>query len=69
MRLNGFPTAPVVIGMVLGSPLERSLRQGLILTDGNFLTFFQSPVALLLFALTALVLTWPILGSRLRSEA
>jgi putative tricarboxylic transport membrane protein len=69
MRLNGFPTAPVVIGMVLGYPLERNLRQGLILTDGNFLTFFQSPIALLLFALTALVLAWPMLSRRLRSEA
>jgi putative tricarboxylic transport membrane protein len=68
MRLNGFPTAPVVIGMVLGDPLERNLRQGLILTDGNFLTFFQSPVALLLFALTSLVLAWPFISSRLRSE-
>ncbi|MDX1542247.1 MAG: tripartite tricarboxylate transporter permease, partial [Geminicoccaceae bacterium] len=66
MRLNGFPTAPVVIGMVLGYPLERALRQGLILTDLNFLAFFESPLALFLFALTLLLLLWPWLSDRWR---
>lgn len=54
LRRQGVPMAPLVIGMVLGPTLELTLRQGLILTDGNFLAFFTGhPIALVL-ALAAL---------------
>jgi nucleotide-binding universal stress UspA family protein len=35
LRYNGFPTAPVVIGLVLGRMVEESLRMGLIAYDGS----------------------------------
>ncbi|MFK7853226.1 MAG: tripartite tricarboxylate transporter permease [Granulosicoccus sp.] len=55
LRRQGFPMAPLVIGMVLGPTLELTLRQGLILTDGSFQAFFTgSPIALVL-TLTAIV--------------
>ena len=56
LRLNRFPPAPIIIGFVLGAPLEMSLRQGLILTDMNFLAFFASPIALILFVITFLII-------------
>ncbi|MEM7463314.1 MAG: tripartite tricarboxylate transporter permease [Pseudomonadota bacterium] len=56
LRLNRFPPAPIIIGFVLGAPLEMSLRQGLILTDMNFLAFFASPIALILFCITGLII-------------
>ncbi|MGP9799007.1 tripartite tricarboxylate transporter permease [Halomonas sp. 86] len=59
MRLLGFPLAPVVIGFVLGNMIEQSLRQGMILTNGNFLGFLESPIALTLFVLTAVFLALP----------
>lgn len=42
-----------MIGLVLGPILEESLRQGLIMTDGNFLEFlsFSHPIALVLLLL------------------
>lgn len=60
LRLCKVPTAPVIIGLVLGPILEESLRQGLILTDNDFLAFFSfdNPVALVLFAVTVLILVW-----------
>lgn len=60
LRLARFPLAPIVIGFVLGPMIEQSFRQGMILKDGNFLGFFQEPIALGLFVLTALFLGWPI---------
>ncbi|MEM1363178.1 MAG: tripartite tricarboxylate transporter permease [Pseudomonadota bacterium] len=60
LRRQGFPMAPLVIGMVLGPTLELTLRQGLILTDGNFLAFFQSPIALVLVLAALLALTVPM---------
>ncbi len=60
LRWNGFPSAPIVIGMVLGTAFEASLRQGLILTDGSITAFLVGhPIAVALFAATALILLWP----------
>ena len=66
LRYLCYPLAPIVIGMVLGPTIEMSLRQGLILTDGNVLAFLERPIALALFAVTAAILLWPLLRSRLR---
>lgn len=55
LRTCGVPIAPIVIGLVLGPILEESLRQGLILTDGSFGAFFQSPIALVLLAIAVLL--------------
>ncbi|WOD28829.1 tripartite tricarboxylate transporter permease [Alloalcanivorax xenomutans] len=59
LRYNGFPLAPMVIGFVLSPMIEQSLRQGLILNQGNFVAFAASPIAAVLFALTTLFLLWP----------
>ncbi len=61
LRRNGFPLAPLVIGMVLSQMIENSLRQGLLLTRGSFLAFFERPITLTLFILTAAILIWPAL--------
>lgn len=60
LRKAGFPLAPLVIGMVLSQMIENSLRQGLLLTRGSFLAFFERPIALTLFILTAMMLLWPM---------
>lgn len=60
LRKAGFPLAPLVIGMVLSQMIENSLRQGLLLTRGSFLAFFERPIALTLFVITAAMLIWPI---------
>ncbi len=59
LRKAGFPLAPLVIGMVLSQMIENSLRQGLLLTRGSFFAFFERPIALSLFVLTAVILAWP----------
>ena len=61
LRKAGFPLAPLVIGLVLSQMIENSLRQGLLLTRGSFLAFFERPIALTLFILTATMLIWPLL--------
>jgi putative tricarboxylic transport membrane protein len=71
MRRNGFPLAPMVIGLVLSDMIESSLRQGLLLTRGNFFAFFERPIALTLFVLTFLILAYPLFRAvvgRLRSR-
>jgi putative tricarboxylic transport membrane protein len=62
LRVFGMPAAPLVIGMVLGTQLELSLRQGLLLADGNFFAFFHGhPIAMALFATTVALLCLPLI--------
>lgn len=58
MRFAGFPIAPMVIGMVLSPMIEQSLRQGLLLTRGNFFAMFERPIAFVLMVVTIAVLVW-----------
>ncbi|GFE52397.1 C4-dicarboxylate ABC transporter permease [Roseobacter cerasinus] len=71
LRRQGVPMAPLVIGMVLGPTLELTLRQGLILTDGNFLAFFTGhPIALVLALAACVALMLPVWRAlRARSTA
>jgi putative tricarboxylic transport membrane protein len=60
LRRQGFPMAPLVIGMVLGPTLEISLRQGLIITDGSFAAFFIGhPIAAVLTVIALIMLSLP----------
>jgi len=55
LRKFSFPVAPLVLGIVLGDLMEKSLRRGLVLSDGDLLPFVTRPIAAVLFA--AIVLT------------
>ena len=61
LRRAAFPLAPLVIGLVLGPQLERSLRRGLLIKGDDFGAFFtHSWIATAIFALTAALLLAPI---------
>jgi len=45
-RKGGFPLAPVNIALILGPKLELSVRQSLLLSGGNWGTFFTRPLSL-----------------------
>lgn len=55
------PTAPLVIGLVLGSLLDTSLAQSLLIGQGSWMVFLKSPVAavLLLVALLSILQATP----------
>ena len=44
----GYPAAPFVLGLVLGDILDKSLRRGLVLSDGDLLPFVTRPISALL---------------------
>ncbi len=70
LRRQGVPMAPLVIGMVLGPTLELTLRQGLILTDGNFLAFFTGhPIALVLAVAALGALSLPLIRAMRKGSA
>lgn len=61
MRVNGFPLAPAVIGLVLGAQFEENLRMALILTDGSIYGFFERPIAAVLIFITIGLLGYPVI--------
>jgi putative tricarboxylic transport membrane protein len=59
-RLGGFPAAPLVLAMILGPQLERTLQQSLIASRGNLLVFVQRPIAATLLVIAALLVFTPL---------
>ena len=56
---QGYPIAPLVIGVILGPMCDENLRRALMVSQGSLAPIFQRPVALLLF----LVIVATILSS------
>ena len=56
LRKFDFDPAPLVLGLVIAPIFELSLRQSLIMSDGNWLIFVQRPIAQALLAVCALLL-------------
>ena len=46
LRKFDFDPAPLVLGLVIAPILEQSLRQSLIMSNGNYLIFFSRPISL-----------------------
>ncbi len=60
MTKFGYPHAPLVLAFVLGPIMETALRQSLIISGGDFLVFWSSPVAGVLMSLLVLVVGAPV---------
>jgi putative tricarboxylic transport membrane protein len=45
LRKFEFDPAPLVLGLVISPILEQSLRQSLIMSNGNYFIFFQRPIS------------------------
>jgi putative tricarboxylic transport membrane protein len=48
LRKFDFDPAPLVLGLVISPILEQSLRQSLIMSNGNYFIFFSRPISLCL---------------------
>ena len=59
MRRFDFPTAPVVIGMILGPMAEQAMRQALTISQGDWTTFVTRPVSAAILVLAVLALAGP----------
>ena len=60
MRKLNYPVAPAVLAIVLGPLAERSLRQSLISSRGDVMTFFERPISLTCMILAAALVAYPI---------
>ncbi|WP_440679551.1 tripartite tricarboxylate transporter permease [Candidatus Pelagibacter sp. HIMB1517] len=59
MRKFGFSVVPVIIGLILGQLVELTLRQSLVIFDGNWTLFFTRPIVVTFFILSVVALIFP----------
>jgi TctA family transporter len=69
LEANKFPTAPAILGVVLGGMLEENFITSMIKSNGDLTAFVARPIALCLAILTALVWFAPLLLRMLRKPA
>ena len=68
MRRFGFPTAPVVVGMILGPLAEAQLRNALSIGEGRWSVLVERPMSATLLAVIVSVLVLPRLVKMLRRQ-
>ena len=61
MRRFDFPTAPVIVGMILGPLAEAQMRNALSIGEGHWSVFVERPMSLGLLVVLGLVLAVPAL--------
>ena len=65
MRRFDFPTAPVVVGMILGPLAEAQLRNAMSIGEGSAAVFFQRPMSITLVVIIVAVLVLPRVAKRM----
>jgi len=69
MRKLDYPVAPAVLAIVLGPLAEASMRQSLIMAQGEFEIFFVRPISGTIMAIAIVLLVWPAVSAARRSLA
>ena len=58
LKRFGFSAAPIVIGLILGELVETSLKQSLVIFEGDWALFLNRPLVVVFFILTFMGLFW-----------
>lgn len=66
LEKGGFPTMPMVLGLVLGGTAESEFRRALILSAGDYTVFLRSPISLVFLVAAFLWVLGPTLWQVVR---
>jgi putative tricarboxylic transport membrane protein len=69
MRRFDFPTAPVIVGMILGPMAEAQMRNALSIGEGRWGVFVERPMSAVLLAIIVAVLVLPRLWALRKTAA
>jgi putative tricarboxylic transport membrane protein len=59
MRRFDFPTAPVIVGLILGPMAEAQMRNALSIGEGKWTVFLERPVSVVLLVIVVAILVLP----------
>ncbi|MDO9286758.1 MAG: tripartite tricarboxylate transporter permease [Aquabacterium sp.] len=68
MRRYDFPTAPVIVGMILGPMAEAQMRNALSIGEGHWGVFFERPMSATLLVVVVAVLVLPRVAAVLKRQ-
>ncbi|MFA9440610.1 tripartite tricarboxylate transporter permease [Uliginosibacterium sp. sgz301328] len=68
MRRLDIPVAPLIVGMILGPMLEQSLRQALVISQGDWSTFVTRPLSASFLGVAAVLLIMPRVVQHMRRQ-
>lgn len=68
MRMDGYPLAPMVLGLILGPIAEQNLRRSLELSNGSLDIIYTSPIAITILVLSVISLFTPLIANRFLSD-
>ncbi|MDP2908138.1 MAG: tripartite tricarboxylate transporter permease, partial [Nanoarchaeota archaeon] len=66
LKKAGFNPIPLILGLVLGTMVEKNFHRALTISGGSYSIFFGSPVSKILIILTILSLISPFIGPLLK---
>ncbi len=62
-----FSVPPIILGLILGNILEKNFRRGLVLSKGDWTTFFTRPISCIFIIISILSLIYPFILPKIRS--
>jgi putative tricarboxylic transport membrane protein len=62
------PTAPMILGVIVGNTMEQSFRQAIVLSNGSLKIFAGSPLAMTLIVLTVGSIVFPMIKQAMRKK-
>jgi TctA family transporter len=63
LEANGYPVAPIVLGLVLGPILEQNFMTSMIKSDWDLTLFFMRPISAVLGTITVIVWLFPFFAA------
>jgi putative tricarboxylic transport membrane protein len=65
MSKVNIPTAPMILGVIVGNTMEQSFRQAITISDGSLGIFIKSPLAIALIIVTIISILYPLIKEKL----
>ena len=64
LKRDGYPIAPIVLGLILGGMFEENFRRAVKLAGGNYLTFFTKPICWIFILIAISTIVVPVIKRR-----
>jgi len=64
-----FSRAAFILALILGPLVESNVTRALMISDGNVLFLFKSPICIVLYSITIIMLLWPVLKEKKAKKA